>query len=244
MQTSPGENVLLTIIALVALVVVFKIAITPDLTNANWRGKVARCKADHRSLATALEAYYVDHNRYPDWTSLTGSREWTGKDGLGHINAFAGRESGAASIHSFRVRTASIRDPVEGHLNLFHTLTTPIAYISSIVPDPFATTNGASYGYYSVRNGYIIYSFGPDHDEAANEFGLIGDIDHALEDGSLCDVVTGALEKLYNPNTSQPSITLVCGPMPTWAEARGTGAFTFDPTNGSSSEGDVWRVKN
>lgn len=244
MRLCDRGGTLVEVIIILVLLFIAAMIVLPNFTEGSTRAKVARVKADQRSLAVGLEAYYSENNRYPDWTSLTGSRNWTGADGMGHINAFAGRETGAASIHSFRVRTASPLDEEQGAANRFFMLTTPIAYISSIMPDPFADTKGASYGYYSLRAGYIIYSFGPDADEAPNKLGQIGDIDHALEDGSLCDVVTGALTKAYDPNSAQPSITLRCGPTPSWSDPRGSGAFTYDPTNGVRSEGDVWRVKN
>ena len=233
---------LIELLIVIAIIAILAAIAVPNFLEAQTRAKVARVKADQRSLATGLEAYYVDNNRYPDWTCQgTGcTRVWTGSNGMGHINAFAGQGAGAASIHSFRVRTGL---PGSGG-NSYFMLTTPISYISSIMPDPFADTRGASYGYYSLRNGYIVYSFGPDADEAANPGGYIGDIEPAIEAKDLKHVVNGQQESLYNPNTSQPSITLICGPVPDWARTKGTGAFTYDPTNGTTSEGDVWRVKN
>jgi type II secretory pathway pseudopilin PulG len=37
----------------------------PNFTEAQLRAKISRSKADERNLATALETYRVDHNRYP-----------------------------------------------------------------------------------------------------------------------------------------------------------------------------------
>lgn len=243
-STSRGFTALEIVVAVVLLLIIAAVAIPNFLDTTAHHTRVPRIKADLRSLATGLEAYYVDNNCYPAWTSLTGSNPWTGEDGLGHANAFAGREAGAASIHSFRIRTASPDDPENGAANQFHLLTTPISYISSLMPDPYADSKGAAYGYYSTRTGYIIYSFGIDRDEAPNELGYIGDIDHALEATDLLHVVSGEPESVYNSNASQPSITLLCGPHAEWSNARGTGAFTYDPSNGTISEGDVWRVKN
>ena len=231
----------MSLVAFVVLAIVLTIAWIPNFFEGSTRAKVARVKADQRSLATGLEAYYVDQGCYPAWTSLSGSNKWTGEDGLGHINAFSGRGTGASSIHSFRVRTAL---PDKSAANQFFMLTTPVSYISSIMPDPFADTKGATYGYYATATGYIVYSFGEDRDEAPNAQGHVGDIDSALEATDLLHVRTGNPESLYDPNAAQPSITLICGPTPPWAEAHGTGAFTYDPTNGTTSEGDVWRVKN
>lgn len=40
-------------------------AITPNIMEAGMRSKVSRAKADMRSMATGIEAYFVDNNRYP-----------------------------------------------------------------------------------------------------------------------------------------------------------------------------------
>ena len=42
----------------------------PNLTNAVDRGKAKRTMADIRSLATAIEIYSVEHERYPDASSV------------------------------------------------------------------------------------------------------------------------------------------------------------------------------
>jgi hypothetical protein len=37
----------------------------PNFLEAQTRSKVSRVKADMRSVVTALEAYFTDHNAYP-----------------------------------------------------------------------------------------------------------------------------------------------------------------------------------
>lgn len=238
----------IAVVVFIALAVVLGIVVKFNTIETSRRSDVARVKADLRTLATGLEAYYVDHNSYPAWTSLSGSNKWTGADGMGHINACAGwrfgNHAGAAQIHSFRVRTAHPNDPVVGAANTFLMLTTPISYLTKLMPDPFADSLNVTYGYYSTARGYIIYSFGPDRDEIPTTTGLVGDIDHAIEATDLPNIINGEPELLYNPDVSNPTLTLLCGPDSAWATARGAGAFTYDPTNGQTSQGDVWRVKN
>lgn len=235
---------LITFIVFVVLALGLKIALTPSAKEANAAGKVAGVHAAMRSLATGLEAYYVDNNRYPDWTSLTGSRNWTGKDGMGHINAFAGRASGAASIHSFRVWTAKPSNRSEGAANQFHTLTTPIAYLIRLPTDESADTKGATYGYFATDKQYIIISSGFDDDASPNALGHIGDIDPALEATDLLDIETGLPTVYLDGASSPPTLTQLAGPGPSWSTAHGTGAFTYDPTNGTFSQGDIWRMRN
>ena len=70
--------------------------------------------------------------------------------------------------------------PWNGGENLFYMLTTPISYVTSFFVDPFADTRGSAYGYYAQKNGFIVYSFGPDVDENEDPQ-FIGDIDPNVE---------------------------------------------------------------
>lgn len=84
----------------------------PNVFESQTRAKVARSKADLRTMAVALESYFVDNNRYPD----------------------------------------------EGNLGV---LTTPIAYITSLPSDTFATGQKLKYKK-TGDNDWIMYSVGPD----------------------------------------------------------------------------------
>jgi len=228
---------LIELLIVIAIIAILAAIAVPNFLEAQTRAKVSRVKADQRSLATGLEAYYVDNNNYPAWTcrgtggnpklDATGgpgcSMDW-GTGPLGHANAFSGSATGAASIHSFRVHTAA---PWTGTANLFFMLTTPISYVTNFFPDPFADTKGSTYGYYSQKTGWIVYSFGPDVDEsgATGIPQAHGEIDYYVE-------------TLYNYRIAQPTITLITG------QGQGTAlAYTYDPSNGTGSAGDVYRVK-
>jgi hypothetical protein len=112
------------------------------------------------------------------------------------------------------------------NVNPMQTLTTPIAYITNYPSDPFMSTKGGVGGFYSDagNTGWILYSVGPDTDEA--------------------DTTQGDLNEtvywVYRPYFSQPSLELIVGPL---AAAKTEGAYTYDPTNGTNSWGDVYRVK-
>ncbi len=106
----------------------------PNFLQAQGRASVMRVKADQRSLATALEAYGIDHNRYPMWelrTDFATQRptfilpsEETGRGGL----------------------------------------TSPIAYITSIPRDPFSAGKKEWLSYYTSGRAWILISAGPDKD--------------------------------------------------------------------------------
>jgi len=223
---------LIELLIVIAIIAILAAIAVPNFLEAQVRAKVARVRADQRSLATGLEAYYVDNNNYPDWASQTGTggkigghEYWTVDADRGHANAFSGSGTGASSIHSFRVRS---RDNTE---NLFFMLTTPISYISNFMPDPFGDTSGATYGYYSDKVGWILYSFGPDTDEAPNAKGFSGDIDSSVE-------------TLYNGRLAEPRAFLITGGRGDLAgDDVAYSAFTYDPTNGTASGGDVYRCK-
>jgi prepilin-type N-terminal cleavage/methylation domain-containing protein len=56
---------LIELLIVVAIIAILALIALPNFLEAQTRSKVARLRADMRSLATALEAYVVDHNAYP-----------------------------------------------------------------------------------------------------------------------------------------------------------------------------------
>src|SRR3979409_846700 len=60
---------LLIVIAIIGILAAIAI---PNLLNAVQRGKQKRTMSDMRALATAVEAYAVDNNKYPTAACATG----------------------------------------------------------------------------------------------------------------------------------------------------------------------------
>jgi prepilin-type N-terminal cleavage/methylation domain-containing protein len=56
---------LIELLIVVAIIAILAAIAVPNFLEAQTRAKVSRVKADQRSLATALESYLVDNNRYP-----------------------------------------------------------------------------------------------------------------------------------------------------------------------------------
>jgi len=56
---------LIELLIVVAIIAILAAIAVPNFLEAQVRSKVSRVKADMRSTATALEAYYVDSNKYP-----------------------------------------------------------------------------------------------------------------------------------------------------------------------------------
>lgn len=56
---------LIELLIVVAIIAILAAIAVPNFLEAQVRSKVSRVKADMRSVTTALEAYYVDYNKYP-----------------------------------------------------------------------------------------------------------------------------------------------------------------------------------
>jgi hypothetical protein len=126
---------------------------------------------------------------------------------------------------TFRIKTDSA--------DKLMTLTTPISYITSFFTDPFADTKGAAFAYSPTPLGYgtgwILWSYGPDVDENAYQnatYPIGGDI---KVDAPIAGWTVQVAETYYNAGGTVPSGDLLL--------------LTYDPTNGTTSNGDVWRVK-
>ena len=163
----------------VPFLVLMAIAV-PNFLEAQVRSKVSRTRSDLRSMAVAIESYYIDYNSYPAHT-VTASE--------------SSMQMASSAKPSFRLTNGSQRA----------SLTTPVAYLTSYFPDAFAPVKGETFCYYAAGGGWIAWSPGPD---------LQYDI---------------RAERDYNPASSTPTDQLL------WV--------TFDPTNGTVSPGDIWRVK-
>ena len=218
---------LIELLIVVAIIAILAAIAVPNFLEAQTRSKVSRVRSDHRSLATAIETYYIDQNEYPACTTDPDqSFDATLVANVANIDTSFGA--------TFMSSEFGVRD--------INTLTTPIAYITSIFPDPFADTNGLGFRYFTDSRGWILGSFGPDVDQTSGGDLAWNDIQN-LCGGSNTKYRDGGVgvETAYDSGESQPSVTLLSGAA-TGSEA-GQGAFTYDPTNGTVSQGDVWRVK-
>jgi len=61
---------LIELLIVVAIIGILAAIAVPNFLNAQMRAKISRCHADMKTVATALEEYYLDHNTYVedhDW---------------------------------------------------------------------------------------------------------------------------------------------------------------------------------
>jgi len=114
MTNSKGFT-LIELLIVVAIIAILAAIAVPNFLEAQTRSKISRARADMRTYATAIESYRVDSNQYP-WTyngiSCPGPVPPNDCDGFGEIRSF-------------------------GFLTVPNPITTPIAYISSHIPDVF-----------------------------------------------------------------------------------------------------------
>jgi prepilin-type N-terminal cleavage/methylation domain-containing protein len=104
---------LIELLIVVAIIAILAAIAVPNFLEAQVRAKVARCKSDIRSMATALEAYRVDWDAYPPY---------------GRIDP-GGALQYPARVNNMNDRMCFVGPPI----------TTPVAYVTGFFPDPFAT---------------------------------------------------------------------------------------------------------
>ncbi|MBI1785011.1 prepilin-type N-terminal cleavage/methylation domain-containing protein [Candidatus Sumerlaeota bacterium] len=64
---------LIELLIVVAIIAILAAIAVPNFLEAQVRAKVSRAKADMRTMATGIEAFYTDNNQYPDLVNiLTG----------------------------------------------------------------------------------------------------------------------------------------------------------------------------
>ncbi len=120
---------LIELLIVVAIIGLLASIAVPNFVNAWNRAKVARAKADLRTLATALDMYRLEHGNYP-YVQDKGGIEWQMPAGFP-----ANHDRGPAG------------------------LTSPIPYLSNAIPDPFLLEqgkegNGGNYLLYYERCGF------------------------------------------------------------------------------------------
>ncbi|MDX2177491.1 MAG: prepilin-type N-terminal cleavage/methylation domain-containing protein [Candidatus Sumerlaeia bacterium] len=218
---------LIELLIVVAIIAILAAIAVPNFLEAQVRSKVSRAKADMRSMATALEAYRVDNNSYPKCNNF----------------ALAG-----ARVSPDERSTAAINE----QRKVLERLSSPIAYITNaFVQDPFTP---------QFRTGTINSTDGSWPFPPPSTNSIAGDANAALfafikyatpqgvagNTSTLADVENSTdVAKWYyilfssGPDQVYPNLG---GLLNTTTTPEAVANNYYDPTNGTTSLGDIYRI--
>lgn len=206
-RTTLQAFTLIELLIVVAIIAILAAIAVPNFLEAQTRSKVSRAKADMRSLATALEAYRVDNNKY------VPSPCYDRRTGMGPILILEAR---------------------------WAYLTTPIAYITSILNDPFGEPSLANsqFGLPGIVR-YKTFDTCSFDSTATNNY----ERDYFKRDLTRCygypDSILWYMASAgpdRRPGMTVPAVGVT--PPPTSGFCTG---LPYDPTNGTVSDGDIVR---
>ncbi|MCX7047474.1 MAG: hypothetical protein NTX50_18570 [Candidatus Sumerlaeota bacterium] len=252
------------LIVLGVILILFMIAV-PNFLESQSRSKVSRAMADQRSLATGLEAYYVDYNSYPAWVEVL----WQGPVkylSQGPVDPFAGRGSlssgdGQSLFHYVTGTDAFNRAKQAGLVNPYAEQPSSFWMTYSVGPSGqdsggtivYDPTNGTISAGNIIRISQGNLSGYGDSFSRLSYGGAYGGAAPAAKSASVsrAKMPAGESGSGYSMKATFPALGRQGAPEPPQgASAAGEAktqdrlAFAYDPTNGTASEGDIYRTKD
>jgi prepilin-type N-terminal cleavage/methylation domain-containing protein len=196
----PKAFTLIELLIVVAIIAILAAIAVPNFLEAQVRAKVSRNRSDLRTYATAMEAYYVDNNRYPPDSDNS------------LLDEIAQRGSSASNLQTG-----------------FMYLTTPVAFLTSLPTDPFQSQTDPN-----GRSGAIFFELGSGSDNAGWSHGW----GNQSDDGA--PVVQSWMISGVGPDKDDQTVNNDAWP----GRAGGISVAlnTYDPTNGTISQGDIYRA--
>jgi prepilin-type N-terminal cleavage/methylation domain-containing protein len=205
---------LIELLIVVAIIAILAAIAVPNFLEAQTRSKVARTKADMRTMATALESYNVDTNKYPPDYQYASTYTPPGP-----VNV-------------------NVRD-IRSYLPRLTVLTTPVAYLTSVPEDVYAAsainrnlTYAAPYqvpnasGMQNLRRPYpfdYAWRYRPD-----------GSDEEVVSPGLWTLRISRSKNVVWALRSVGPDLNA------TVLGDAGTAATSYDPTNGTVSSGDIF----
>lgn len=189
---------LIELLIVVAIIAILAAIAVPNFLEAQVRSKVSRAKSDMRSIATALEAYRVDNNRYcPCYQSQDGTVNTPGT-------------------------------PVNPRIQRLAWITTPIAYMTSVINDPFSPGKSEPHAINYVRPVYVYWDsvyFDAFKVNSSTQGSMTQDLADERAIRGTWALISYGPDRDFEPAVSWP---------PTYFGV-------YDPSNGTTSNGDVLR---
>lgn len=211
---------LIELLIVVAIIAILAAIAVPNFLEAQTRAKVSRTKADMRSVATAIESYKVDNSAGP---------------------TDAGNGAGGI-FRPYANPPMSGADP-RPNFSIGFELTTPIAYMSSAAAlvDPFKSSEIRKYEdnpalrgrqYYNFTNPVYRFKVTP----TAGNATVVRILSEFIGDWTL---MGAGPDKWVNnaPDNRIPSGATT----PDFGSTNIPRCIPYDPTNGTVSNGDIYR---
>jgi len=207
---------LIELLIVVAIIAILAAIAVPNFLEAQIRAKVSRVKADHRTLATAIESYYIDHNGYPpNNNGVTG--------GSPVVNPTTSQYMPVLSTPIGYIAVALLQDPFQKiNPNAASASARPeYAYLNGSGQDILAnivitTALGTGEAARNMKaNQWWLVSAGPDATSRVNEIAFLGG-------GDPWNPTPGDFVILLSEISNNPP--------------------SYDPSNGTISAGDILRT--
>jgi len=257
---------LIELLIVIAIILILIAIALPNFLEAQIRARVTKANGELRSLATALFDYNTalisasKEGVFPPagGVAQAGWVPWV--DGGTHTTPNAANNNRHAcsviwvtgsfydNAGDSSAQTAAAPPTTTTHYDL-RVMTSPIEAITGVPNDPFKNNGGfsAQYDYFGLdlRDTFVLRSLGPDGIAAIGC--EVGGFDCACAPASNC-VVFGDGDKgrpTLSGRSFDPSIDTAfgCDGCGTLSEALRVGTVVYSPTNGTKSDGDIFRFQ-